>query len=120
MTTATVRASLSLHSRATTGEAHLLDTPGRFLGLLPNLIIQEDTLTFEPGDVLVCYSDGVTDAVRAGDKTMYGLERLHKMVENEGHRSAQELVDIIVGDVDKFRNGEDQPDDLTLLVTKAL
>lgn len=106
--------------RAVDDTTCLLEPPGRFLGLLPNLIVEEESLTFEPGDVLVCYSDGVTDAVRAKDQSMYGLERLRKIVTHEHHRSAQELVDIIVNDVDRFRDGADQPDDLTLLVTKAV
>lgn len=38
----------------------------------------------------------------------------------EGHRSAEELVKFIVNDIDQFRDGEEQPDDLTLLVTKAV
>ena len=105
---------------AATKSIRLLDTPGRFLGLLPNLILEEDHLTFEPGDVLVCYSDGITDAVRAEDNSMYGLERLKKIVNQESHRPAQEMVDIIVEDVDNFRNGAEQPDDLTLLITKAI
>jgi sigma-B regulation protein RsbU (phosphoserine phosphatase) len=106
--------------KAAQKEIRLLDAPGRFLGLLPNLIIQEDSLTFEPGDVLVCYSDGVTDAVRPGDYEMYGLARLQQIVIEEAHRSAQEIADIIIKDIDEFRDGEEQPDDLTLLITKAI
>jgi sigma-B regulation protein RsbU (phosphoserine phosphatase) len=90
------------------------------LGLLPNLIVEEAGLTFRTGDTLVSYSDGVTDAVRRGDGEMYGLDRLKEIVQREGHRSANDLVKIIVSDVDQFRNGEEQPDDLTLLVTKAV
>ncbi len=109
-----------IYYHAATGQIHLLDIPGRFLGLLPGLIVEEDSLTFETGDVLVCYSDGATDAVRPGDNEMYGLEQLQAIVAKNGRRSAQELADIIVNDIDKFRDGEDQPDDLTLLVTKAI
>jgi serine phosphatase RsbU (regulator of sigma subunit) len=109
-----------IYYHAATKEVQLLDTPGRFLGLLPNLIIEQDNLTFEKGNVLVCYSDGVTDAVRSDDQAMYGIEQLQEVVAREGHRSAQELVDIIVGDIDEFRDGAEQPDDLTLLVTKAI
>lgn len=109
-----------VYYQAATGKTSLLDTPGRFLGLLPNLIIQEASLTFQPGDVMVCYSDGVTDAVRADDNEMYGLKRLEEIIAREGHRPAQELIDIIVEDVDRFRDGAEQPDDLTLLVTKAI
>jgi sigma-B regulation protein RsbU (phosphoserine phosphatase) len=109
-----------IHYHGTTSKITLLDPPGRFLGLLPDLIVEEQELTIESGDVLVCYSDGVTDAVRPGDGEMYGLERLSKIVFHEGHRPAQEIANCIVEDIDQFRDGEDQPDDLTLLVTKAL
>jgi phosphoserine phosphatase RsbU/P len=109
-----------VYYEAATGKTWLLETPGRFLGLLPNLIIQEASLTFEPGDVMVCYSDGVTDAVRASDNQMYGLARLEQIIAQEGHRAPQELIDIIVEDIDRFRDGAEQPDDLTLLVTKAI
>lgn len=109
-----------VYYHAATGEVSLLNPPGRFLGLLPNLIIQEECLTFQTGDMLVCYSDGVTDATRRGDGEMYGLDKLIEMVKREGHRSAGDLVKIIVSDIDHFRNGEEQPDDLTLLVTKAV
>ncbi|MCB0169665.1 MAG: SpoIIE family protein phosphatase [Anaerolineae bacterium] len=106
--------------RAATQEIELLDAPGRFLGLLPNLIVQEESLSFEKGDILVCYSDGVTDATRPDDQEMYGLERLQTIVTREGHRPAKELANIIVTDIDEFRDGEEQPDDLTLLITKAV
>jgi serine phosphatase RsbU (regulator of sigma subunit) len=109
-----------LHYHAATGEISLLDPPGRFLGLLPDLIVEERELILETNDVLVCYSDGVTDAVRPGDGEMYGLERLSKIVSQQGHQSAEQLVELIVEDIDRFRNGEEQPDDLTLLVTKAI
>jgi serine phosphatase RsbU (regulator of sigma subunit) len=109
-----------IYYHAETGHISQLDATGRFLGLLPNLIVVEEQLTFKPGDVLVCYSDGVTDAVRRDDGQMYGLERLQSVIQREGRRSAQELMDIIVQDIDQFRNGEEQPDDLTLLVTKAV
>ncbi len=109
-----------VYYHAATGQISLLSLPGRFLGLLPDFIVDEDWLTFETGDTLVCYSDGVTDAVRPEDGQMYGLSRLKEKVIKNGHCSAQELVDLIVEDVDNFRNGAEQPDDLTLLVTKAI
>ena len=86
---------------------------------MPNLIVEEECCAFEPGDLLVCYSDGVTDAVSDSGE-MYGLARLEEIVRQNGRSSAQELVDIIVSEIDHFRNGVEQPDDLTLLVTKAL
>ena len=61
----------------------------------------------------------MTDAVRPDDGEMYGLERLEEIIIQNGRRSAQDLVDTIVADIDEFRGGAEQPDDLTLLVTKA-
>jgi serine phosphatase RsbU (regulator of sigma subunit) len=109
-----------VYYHAASKQTSLLDAPGRFLGLLPHLVVEEDTYTFAVGDVLVCYSDGVTDAVRASDRAMYGLERLRMIVEQEGHHSAQELRQLILNDIDNFREEEEQPDDLTLLITKAI
>jgi sigma-B regulation protein RsbU (phosphoserine phosphatase) len=109
-----------VYYHAATSGVSLLDPPGRFLGLLPDLIVEENEITVGPGDALVCYSDGVTDVVRPGDGEMYGLKRLSEIVSREGHRSAQALVDTIVNDIDSFREGEEQPDDLTLLVAKAI
>jgi sigma-B regulation protein RsbU (phosphoserine phosphatase) len=104
---------------AADSRVELLDAPGRFLGLLPGLVVEEECCAFEPGDVLVCYSDGVTDAVSKSGE-MYGLERLEKIVTEHGHRPAGELLQVIETDIDSFRDGTEQPDDLTLLITKAL
>jgi sigma-B regulation protein RsbU (phosphoserine phosphatase) len=109
-----------VYYHAETGQTSLLNATGRFLGLLPNLIIEEKQLIFQAGDVLVCYSDGVTDAVRREDGELFGLRRLEEIVRSDGHRSAQELLQIIVNNIDRFRDGEEQPDDLTLLVTKSV
>ena len=43
-----------------------------------------------------------------------------QIIARDAHRSAKELTDIIINDIDEFRDGEEQPDDLTLLVTKAI
>jgi sigma-B regulation protein RsbU (phosphoserine phosphatase) len=106
---------------AATNSMKFLDVPGRFLGLLPDLIVEEASIGFKTGDVLVCYSDGVTDATRSYDKAMYGAERLQNVIASESRdHSAQELVDLIIADVDAFRGDAEQPDDMTLLVAKAL
>lgn len=108
-----------VYYRAASDDIILLNPPGRFMGLLPHLLVQEERLALASGDLLVCYSDGVTDAIRPDDGEMYGLDRLKEIIYREKHRPAQELVDAIVCDVDDFRAGEEQPDDLTLLVTRV-
>jgi sigma-B regulation protein RsbU (phosphoserine phosphatase) len=95
-----------------------LDVPGRFVGLWPELIIEEAELTMRPGDTLVCYSDGVPDAENAvGEK--YGLDRLLAVVGAKGHLSAGEVASHITASIDQFRGETPEPDDITILVTKS-
>ncbi len=71
-----------------------------------------------PGDTLVCYSDGVPDAENArGEK--FGLDRLLAVVGAKGHLSADEVASHITASIDQFRGETPEPDDITILVTKA-
>jgi sigma-B regulation protein RsbU (phosphoserine phosphatase) len=109
---------LPIHFRPQTDQLSLLQARGRFLGSLEGLTLDEATLQFSRGDVLVCYSDGLTDAV-SPDGDYYGMERLKRMVARAGYESARILAEAIITDVDAFRAGTPQPDDLTLLVMKV-
>ncbi len=108
-----------IHYQHRSGELGLLEARGRFLGCIEGLMLSEETLQFSPGDALVCYSDGVTDAV-APDGSRYGLDRLMAAIARAGDQPASALTKAIVADVNSFRAGTAQPDDLTLLVMKIL
>jgi sigma-B regulation protein RsbU (phosphoserine phosphatase) len=82
------------------------------------LVLNEAGVDFLSGDALVCYSDGVTDAL-APDGSFYGLERLMTVVANAADKSADGLAETIIAEVDGFRAGTPQPDDMTLLVMKV-
>jgi sigma-B regulation protein RsbU (phosphoserine phosphatase) len=107
-----------VHYRSESGQVSLLQARGRFLGSLDGLILDEATLQLLPGDALVCYSDGLTDATAPGGDR-YGIERLKAAVATAGHQPARLLAQAIIADVDDFRAGAPQPDDLTLLVMKV-
>jgi sigma-B regulation protein RsbU (phosphoserine phosphatase) len=110
---------LPIHFQPQTGKLSLLQARGRFLGCLEGLVLDEARLQFTPGDTLVCYSDGLTDAT-SPDGTFYGLERLKAVVAGGvAYESAGDLVEAILADVDAFRAGTPQPDDLTLFVMKV-
>jgi serine phosphatase RsbU (regulator of sigma subunit) len=109
---------LPIHFRPFNGQLSLLQARGRFLGCLEGLILDEARLQFSRGDVLVCYSDGVTDALSpTGER--YGLDRLKGAIANAGPMSAVGLAQAIIADVDMFRAGSMQPDDMTLLVMRV-
>jgi sigma-B regulation protein RsbU (phosphoserine phosphatase) len=95
-----------------------LDASGRFLGMLPELDLEEKEVWIKPGDMLVMYSDGVPDAVNeAGDN--YGTERLMKVLEAHRDDSAKGIVDAMFTDVFAFRGSASAFDDITVLVAKA-
>jgi len=104
--------------RAVTRSMELLAPPGRFIGLWPELIIEEEETTLQPGDCLVCYSDGVPDARNAqGDA--FGLDRLLAIVGAKGHLPTQELSAEIIESLDDFTGDTPQTDDITILLVKA-
>ncbi|MCP4423547.1 MAG: SpoIIE family protein phosphatase [Chloroflexi bacterium] len=91
---------------------------GRFLGMWPELTLAEHTVQLQPGDRLLLYSDGVTDAVNmAGGR--YGRQRLAETIKSGGHLSAPDLVAHIADAVADFSQGAPSFDDLTLLVVEA-
>lgn len=105
--------------RVATKTLELLNPPGRFIGLWPGLIMEEDSLTMQPGDCLLCYSDGVTDAENEhGD--FFGLERLMAVLSARASLSAQSVAGEIIKSIDQFRGDVPQTDDITILVTKAI
>ncbi len=91
---------------------------GRFLGMLPDLDLEEHVIQIQPGDRLVMFSDGVIDAINPQDES-YGNGRLETAVKQGEMLSASALVRHIVNDVAAFQKDAPPFDDLTLLVLEA-
>jgi sigma-B regulation protein RsbU (phosphoserine phosphatase) len=70
----------------------------------------------EPGDLLIGYTDGVTEAVNLADE-QYGEERLEKVL-SRPDQSAEETASAILADVETFTSGAEPFDDVTLIVVK--
>jgi serine phosphatase RsbU (regulator of sigma subunit) len=97
------------------GNLEILDGAGRFLGMLPDLSVEERTVELRSGDRLVMYSDGVPDANNhRGDR--YGLDRLRACLRPPHTDRAVELAAAILDDVLTFQGDASQFDDITLLV----
>jgi serine phosphatase RsbU (regulator of sigma subunit) len=87
------------------------------LGVLEDTPYSEGRLTLAPGEALVLYSDGATDARDvAGD--LFGSDRLARVVEQLAGQPAEAIVSGIGTAVDAFAAGAAQEDDLTLLVLR--
>lgn len=92
---------------------------GRFLGMIDPLHLDEYTMQLLPGDRLVMFSDGVTDALNPQGQH-YNLERLLAALEQQQQLSAPQLVDLVCLEVQRWRQSAPNFDDLTLLVAEAV
>jgi sigma-B regulation protein RsbU (phosphoserine phosphatase) len=96
---------------------------GMPLGMVPDdlfaPVITDHTEPFNPGDVLVLYTDGVTEAPNEDDKEFSGA-RLADAVRTLHRGSAQEINDGILATVGRFAGETPQRDDLTLVTVKRL
>jgi phosphoserine phosphatase RsbU/P len=97
------------------GEVTEIFTEGSFpVGLLPEAHYVVARATLEPGDTLVLFSDGVTEAADVGEQ-MYGVPRLSEVLAGQHEAPLDELQKKVVDSVEHFARGAKQADDITLL-----
>ena len=94
-----------------------LEHGGLILGLFEHATFEEATVQLQPGDLLITFSDGVTEAMSASSEE-YGEPRLLETVEAHRTQKASELLETIFTSVRAFTTGADQSDDVTALVVR--
>ena len=92
-----------------------LDTGGLILGLFPEAAYTQETMRLEDGDLLVVFSDGVTEAVNAEDE-LFGEDRLIACL--DATDTTNGVLDTILASVRRFAGSTAQADDVTALVLK--
>ena len=103
--------------QAATGELHELSARGIVLGIFEEVELEEQELEVAPGDVLLFYTDGVTEAINAHDQP-FGEARLRAVLAEHAASTAEQVVQAVVGAVKEFVGDTPQSDDLTLFVLK--
>jgi sigma-B regulation protein RsbU (phosphoserine phosphatase) len=98
------------------GARRLLPT-GPALGLLPGLPFVVGQTTLAPGETLVAWTDGVTEAQAMGTTELFGEERTLSVAEGT-NETAAELLDRLLAAVDAYAAGAEQADDITLLAVR--
>lgn len=87
------------------------------LGFLPEADFPVARVELEPGDCVLLYTDGVTEATNADDD-MFGDERLHAVLRASASRSAAEIIAMVMAAVHGFRRPGERGDDITLIAIK--
>lgn len=90
---------------------------GPVLGLLPDASFQQERVNLAPGDVLLLFSDGVSEAMNAVDEE-FGEARLQELLIRNALEPAQELVQRVLAAIHDFTGQTPWHDDLTLMVLK--
>jgi serine phosphatase RsbU (regulator of sigma subunit) len=90
---------------------------GMVAGLFPDRPFTCEYLQLKPGDTLVLFTDGVTDAADTQAET-YGDERVLECLQSAPGRSARETVETLLGAVREFSAGAPQFDDITLMAVR--
>jgi sigma-B regulation protein RsbU (phosphoserine phosphatase) len=89
------------------------------LGLFPNVSYEEFTLSTQPGDMIVFFSDGIPDAENA-EGEMFGTDRLQRVLESQVEPTAASTVEGILKAVSDFQSGVEHFDDETVVVLRVL
>ena len=100
-----------------TGEAEWLEASGCVLGVLPMMKYDESRTCLEAGDVLVVFSDGVTDALNPQGEE-FGEQRLAEAVRQHRGKSSAAILEGVNQAIADWSAGTPLPDDLTLLVAR--
>jgi sigma-B regulation protein RsbU (phosphoserine phosphatase) len=90
---------------------------GTVLGLFPDRRYESESVELAPGDTLLLYTDGVTEAGDPG-QALFGEERVHACFAQGAGKTAAEAVDRLIGQVRAFAAGAAQSDDITILALR--
>jgi phosphoserine phosphatase RsbU/P len=102
-----------------TREIIRLDAGGAVIGLLPISSYEQSTLTLQPGDILLAFTDGISEAMTV-DGDEWSEDGLIEHLVGLPDMAATELVKRLFTAADEFAAGAPQHDDMTLLILKML
>jgi serine phosphatase RsbU (regulator of sigma subunit) len=112
-------------SKTAAPNAQVLTPSGMVLGLRIDgaaekfaELLEEEQVPLHNGDVIVLYTDGITEAMDV-NSDLFGEARLSRIVEEHGHLDSGELRERILREIEAFVGGADQHDDMTMILIKV-
>jgi phosphoserine phosphatase RsbU/P len=101
------------------GQVEFLKEGGPILGVAADSIYEERALVIGSGDVMVLYTDGVTEVFDEQGQE-FGVDRLIEVIRSNRDRTAQQMADLIYGECTGFASPTHIFDDLTMVIIKRL
>ncbi len=103
--------------RGDTSATQILNAPGTLLGILPEVSLEEEEVPLEPGDLLVLYTDGLTEAANPeGD--FFGRSRLEKLIASANRLTLEALCQNIIDSAISFQGSAEHHDDMAVLAVR--
>ena len=103
--------------RSATGKIEELESNASVLGLFDTASYESGAFRLDKGDILVVYSDGLTDAQNPQEE-MFGEERLLQLIRQEAPSGSHALEQKFLNDIAEFTQGMPQTDDITFVVVE--
>ena len=107
----------TLHFQASTGEIHMLKGDSMPLGFSDFETYEQQNVPISPGDIMLFYSDGVTDAENQ-EGEYFGVDRLSDNMKQARDSSPTDLLDYLIKQIDAFCDGQNYSDDLTMVAVR--
>ena len=89
------------------------------MGLLPEFVYEYGSIALESEDILVAYTDGISEAMNSEDEE-WGEARMLEAIENCSGLCAAAMIEQLMTEADRFAGGAPQHDDMTLVVIRAV
>ena len=96
-----------------------LGATGIALGAMEDVPFTSGSTRIGQGDVVVLYTDGVTEAVNEADE-MFGEDRLKKLVSENAGKTSADILSAILDAITAFAHGQPQADDITLMILRGV
>jgi sigma-B regulation protein RsbU (phosphoserine phosphatase) len=101
------------------GEAQRLEVNGTVVGAFPFSRYDESSVILQPGDLLVCFTDGISEPENAYGE-MFGEDRLTDLVAKNAHKTESQIATAVIDSVLDWTGSPELQDDLTLLIAKRV
>jgi len=98
-----------------TGEIELLKSTGFFIGMMPDIMVQDKTLKLDGEYRISLYTDGINEAMNTS-KEQFGHQRIQDIMKESASKKCKEFVETLLQSIDDFRGGEELTDDATIMV----
>lgn len=105
--------------RARQGKVETVEARGTILGAFEGIAMEEREMTLQPDDVMVLYTDGVTEALDRHGR-FFGETRLRNVLREQGGADADTVLHAVLESVESFTGAVPRTDDITMVVARRL